>query len=136
MPPTWVHPVINISDVTCMSARNIIDQRTLGAAVRYAAVDKNVVIVAAAGDSSKRDCKQNPNYDPLQPNDPRNWNAVTTVVTPSWFSDFVLTVGAVDSDGHPLTGGQTRAPRASLGRGWESQRPETTSSGSRPATTD
>jgi membrane-anchored mycosin MYCP len=97
--------VINISDVECMSARNIIDQRALGAAVRYAAVDKNAVIVAAAGDSSKRDCKQNPAYDPLQPNDPRNWNAVTTVVTPSWFSDYVLTVGAVDINGQPLTQG-------------------------------
>src|SRR5262249_25755407 len=42
--------IINISDVECMSARNIIDQRALGAAVRYAAVDKNAVIVAAAGD--------------------------------------------------------------------------------------
>jgi membrane-anchored mycosin MYCP len=97
--------VINISDVECMSARNIIDQRALGAAVRYAAVDKNAVIVAAAGDSSKRDCKQNPAFDPLQPNDPRNWNAVTTVVTPSWFSDYVLTVGAVDTNGQPLTQG-------------------------------
>ena len=97
--------VINISDVECMSARNIIDQRALGAAVRYAAVDKNAVIVAAAGDSSKRDCKQNPAFDPLQPNDPRNWNAVTTVVTPSWFSDYVLTVGAVDINGQPLTQG-------------------------------
>jgi membrane-anchored mycosin MYCP len=97
--------VINISDVECMSARNIIDQRALGAAVRYAAVDKNAVIVAAAGDSSKKDCKQNPAYDPLQPNDPRNWNAVTTVVTPSWFSDYVLTVGAVDTNGQPLTQG-------------------------------
>ena len=95
--------VINISDVTCMSARNIIDQRVLGAAVRYAAVDKNAVIVAAAGDTNKKDCKQNPPHDPLQPNDPRNWNAVTTVVTPSWFSDYVLTVGAVDTDGHPLS---------------------------------
>jgi len=95
--------VINISDVTCMSARNIIDQRSLGAAVRYAAVDKNAVIVAAAGDSSKKDCKQNPTYDPLQPNDPRDWNAVNTVVTPSWFSDYVLTVGAVDTNGQPLT---------------------------------
>ena len=52
--------IINISDVTCMSARNIIDQRDLGAAVRYAAVDKNAVIVAAAGDSSKKDCKAEP----------------------------------------------------------------------------
>jgi membrane-anchored mycosin MYCP len=100
--------VINISDVMCMSARTIIDQRALGAAVRYAAVDKNAVIVAAAGDSSKKDCKQNPLFDPAQPNDPRNWNGVTTVVTPSWFSDYVLTVGAVDANGQPLTqsGGQ------------------------------
>ncbi len=99
--------VINISEVTCMSARNIIDQRTLGAAVRYATVDKNVVVVAAAGDTSKKDCKQNPAFDPMQPQDPRDWSGVTTVVTPSWFSDYVLAVGAVDTEGHPLTqGGQ------------------------------
>jgi membrane-anchored mycosin MYCP len=102
--------VINISDVTCMSARNIIDQRSLGAAVRYAAVDKNVLIVAAAGDSSKKDCKQNPLFDPLQPNDPRDWNAVTTVVTPSWFSDYVLTVGAVDASGQPMSGSSIAGP--------------------------
>lgn len=106
--------IINISDVTCMSARNVIDQRVLGAAVHYAAVDKNALIVAAAGDSSKKDCKQNPIFDPLQPNDPRDWNAVTTVVTPSWFSDFVLTVGGVDSNGQPLSQMSIAGPWVSI----------------------
>ncbi|UXA04576.1 type VII secretion-associated serine protease mycosin [Mycobacterium sp. SMC-2] len=110
--------VINISDVTCMSARNIIDQRALGAAVRYAAVDKNAVIVAAAGDTSKKDCKQNPPHDPLQPNDPRNWSSVTTVVTPSWFSDYVLTVGAVDEDGRPLSQGNQGQASTSVAGPW------------------
>ncbi len=94
--------VINISQVICMSARSLINQPDLGAAVRYAAVDKNAVIVAAAGDTSQRDCKENPTEDPLHPKDSRDWNGVTTVVTPSWFSDFVLTVGAVDSSGAPM----------------------------------
>jgi membrane-anchored mycosin MYCP len=94
--------VINISQVVCMSARSIIDQPDLGAAVRYAAVDKNAVIVAAAADTSQRDCKENPIYDALRPDDPRDWNGVTTVVTPSWFKDYVLTVGAVDAAGAPM----------------------------------
>jgi membrane-anchored mycosin MYCP len=94
--------VINISQVVCMSARSVIDQPDLGAAVRYAAVDKNAVIVAAAGDTSQRDCKENQIYDALRPNDPRDWNGVNTVVTPSWFNDYVLTVGAVDAAGAPM----------------------------------
>jgi membrane-anchored mycosin MYCP len=106
--------VINISGVVCMNARTILDQADLGAAVHYAAVDKDAVIVTAAGDTSTRDCKQNPIYDPLRPNDPRNWNGVNTVVTPAWFNDYVLTVGAVDSDGAPLTKMSVAGPWVSI----------------------
>jgi membrane-anchored mycosin MYCP len=106
--------VINISEVLCMSARSIVDQPDLGAAVRYAAVDKDAVIVAAAGDTSQRDCKANPLADPLHPNDPRDWNGVTTVVTPSWFSDYVLTVGAVNASGAPMEKQTVAGPWVSI----------------------
>ncbi|WP_179475901.1 type VII secretion-associated serine protease mycosin, partial [Mycolicibacterium vinylchloridicum] len=106
--------VINISEVSCMSALDVVDQKALGAAIRYAAVDKDAVIVAAAGNTSNKDCKQNPIYNPLSPNDPRDWAGVTTVVTPAWFSDYVLTVGAVDADGNPLTDLSMAGPWVSI----------------------
>ncbi|MBO0864070.1 MAG: type VII secretion-associated serine protease mycosin, partial [Mycobacterium sp.] len=106
--------VINISEVVCMSARNILDQADLGGAVHYAAVDKNAVIVAAAGDTTQQDCKQNPTYDALQPGDTRDWNGVNTVVTPAWFSNYVLTVGATDSTGAPLDKTSMAGPWVSI----------------------
>ena len=39
--------VMNISVTACINAAQPIDQAALGAAVRYAAVDKDIVIVAA-----------------------------------------------------------------------------------------
>lgn len=107
--------VINISTVTCMNTRTMITLPELGAAVHYAAVDKDAVIVVAAGDTSQRDCKQNKFYNPLQPNDPRDWNGVNTVVTPAWFDDYVLTVGAVNSDGVPLKELSMAGPWVSMG---------------------
>ena len=72
------------------------------------------MIVAAAGNTANTDCKQNPIYNPLTPNDSRDWAGVTTVVTPAWFSDYVLTVGAVDSTGAPLSDLSVAGPWVSI----------------------
>jgi len=60
------------------------------------------VIVAAAGNSSEDGCTQNPLPDPLATVDERDWAHVKTVSSPSWFSDYVLSVGAVDTTGVPI----------------------------------
>jgi len=73
-----------------------------GAAVRYAAVEKDAVIVAAGNKGEQSECGQNPAFNPLNPGDPRDWAGVRTIVTPAWFSDYVLAVGAVTPAGQPL----------------------------------
>jgi membrane-anchored mycosin MYCP len=94
--------VINISVTSCVSAADPLDQRALGAAVWYAATVKDAVVVAAAGNEGEDNCAQNPLFDPLNADDPRDWRHVKTVSSPSWFSDYVLSVGAVDNSGAPL----------------------------------
>ncbi|QNI09155.1 type VII secretion-associated serine protease mycosin [Mycobacterium kubicae] len=94
--------VINISVTSCVSAADPLDQGALGAAVWYAATVKDAVIVAAAGNDSEDSCAQNPSFDPLDASDPRDWHQVKTVSSPSWFSDYVLSVGAVDNTGAPI----------------------------------
>jgi membrane-anchored mycosin MYCP len=95
--------VINVSVTACVSAADPLDQSAIGAAVWYAATVKDVVIVAAAGNEGEDECAQNPGFDPLDTTDPRDWHQVKTVSSPSWFSDYVLSVGAVDNTGAPIS---------------------------------
>ncbi|MBU3750808.1 MAG: type VII secretion-associated serine protease mycosin [Mycobacterium sp.] len=95
--------VINVSVTACVSAADPLDQRSIGSAVWYAATVKDAVVVAAAGNEGEDGCAQNPAFDPLDPDDPRDWRQVKTVSSPSWFSDYVLSVGAVDTTGAPLS---------------------------------
>ncbi|MGI9162238.1 MAG: type VII secretion-associated serine protease mycosin, partial [Mycobacterium sp.] len=94
--------VINVSVTACVPAAEALDQRAIGAAVWYAATQKDAVIIAAAGNEGEEGCAQNPQLDPLNPNDPRDWSHAVTISSPSWFSDYVLSVGAVTPTGTPI----------------------------------
>ena len=97
--------VINISTVSCIPVGMNIDQTELGAALRYASVDKDAVIVAAAGDSggaiAGAGCGTNPLSDPALPSDPRNWSGVTALSIPAWWEQYVLSVGSLGPGGEP-----------------------------------
>lgn len=83
--------VINMSVDNCRPADGSINtgERELQAAIHYAVNARDVVVVAAAGNTSDN-CKQNDQPDPDQPK---------SIVSPPWFADDVLSVAAIDETG-------------------------------------
>lgn len=82
--------IINMSVDNCRTATGGITdgEQQVQAAVHFAA-EKGIVIIAAAGNATDT-CPQNDQPDARRPK---------TIVTPPWFADDVLSVGAIDENG-------------------------------------
>ena len=94
--------VINISEVACVPKSTVLDDSALSAAVHDAVLERDIVIVAAAGNVDGACANSNPPSPP--PNDGTAidpMDSVVTVASPAWYDDLVLTVGSVTMDGLP-----------------------------------
>jgi membrane-anchored mycosin MYCP len=88
--------VINMSVDNCRRAGPITGPEIqLQSALRFAVEERDVVVVASAGNLNENGC-------PNQNNGP-DANKPATIVTPPWFSDYVLSVAAMDQNGDPAS---------------------------------
>lgn len=118
--------VVNMSVVSCVAVAHPIDQAKLAIAIWYAAVIKDAVLVASAGNvgGDNPGCQQNPGYDPVTPGDPnipgseRNWEHVVVESLPSAYSDYVISVASVDEAGAAPE--KTNAAQFSMNGPWVS----------------
>lgn len=92
--------VINMSVTACLPANSTMDLTKLRGALHYAVVERNVVVVASAGNVDQT-CTQNKLPDPDNPLDPRGWEKTDTVSLPSYIDEYVLSVGATNLMGDP-----------------------------------
>ena len=68
--------------------------------MRYAALEKDVVIVSSAGNSDNACKSGNPGPDPLKPAQDL-WSTIRTYVNPAWYDEYVLSVGSIGANGAP-----------------------------------
>ncbi|MEV4124670.1 type VII secretion-associated serine protease mycosin [Nocardia sp. NPDC049707] len=92
--------IINISLVACVPGSVTPNDGPLGAALRYATLERDVVVVVAAGNKDDKCSAGNPDFDPLNPNADL-WKNLSTNVTPPRYDEYVLTVGSIDQYGAP-----------------------------------
>lgn len=86
--------VINMSVDSCRptAAGGITEaERQVQSALRYALEVRDVVSVASAGNRGENNCTEQNSADPRNP---------TYIVTPPWFSDYVISVAAMEQGGN------------------------------------
>lgn len=96
--------VINLSVTACYPADRFVDTSDVAAALRYAVDVKDIVVVTAAGNTDSDSCVANPGYAATNGTDPRNWDAVTHISMPSFYTPLVLSVAGTTLTGDPYAG--------------------------------
>jgi len=91
--------VITIAVAECLPTVSTLDQRAVGAAVWYASTVKDAVVVAATGNQGEDGCGRNPAAEAVDAAHSPDGRQTATISSPSWFTDYVLSVGSVGATG-------------------------------------